>query len=238
MPNVLPCLEDGVASAIAKTHCGSIRARGRRGTRRSRNKERPAPLPNVPRTAGLEQPRKHVFPILFVAALFVTATARAANPNSPTSTPDLTSKGSTQQATAKDGQCTDKDGNPTYHVGQDGKTVDWHTMSGSLRSNSACLVCHCLDGVGPTYALSLVEALKTMDYAQFAGIIVGGKHDVNASKQLVMPAFADNKNVMCFMPDIYTFLRVRADRAVGRKRIEEHEPKPDAHVMAEDACMK
>lgn len=181
---------------------------------------------------------KHVFPILVAAALSFGAPARAAAPDSPAAAPDLRSKGSTQPATVKDGQYADTDGNPTYHVSQDGKTVDWYTMSGYLRYNSACIVCHGPDGVGSTYAPSLVDALKTMDYAHFAGVIVGGKRDVNASEQLVMPAFADNKNVMCFMPDIYTYLRARAEGAVGRNRPQEHEPKPDAYVKAEDSCMK
>jgi methanol metabolism-related c-type cytochrome len=151
---------------------------------------------------------------------------------------DLKSEGPTQPAKVQDGQYTDKNGDPTYHVTDGGKKVDWYTMSGYLRYNANCIVCHGPDGMGSTYAPSLVDALKGMDYAHFAGIIVGGKKDVNASQELVMPAFGDNRNVMCYMPDIYTYLRARSDGAVGRNRPSEHEPKPAAFEKAEDACMK
>ena len=148
--------------------------------------------------------------------------ALAAGPEAPPSPPteaaaaapaDLKSDGPTQPAKVQDGQYTDKNGDPTYHVTEGGKKVDWYTMSGYLRYNANCIVCHGPDGMGSTYAPSLVDALKGMDYAHFAGIIVGGKKDVNASQELVMPAFGDNRNVMCYMPDIYTYLRARADGA-------------------------
>jgi methanol metabolism-related c-type cytochrome len=165
-------------------------------------------------------------------------TALAATPPDPGAASDLKSLGSTQPAKVQDGQYTDKNGDPTYHVTDDGKKVDWYTMSGYLRYNANCIVCHGPDGMGSTYAPSLVDALKGMDYAHFAGIIVGGKKDVNAAQELVMPAFGDNRNVMCYMPDIYTYLRARAEGALGRNRPPEHEAKPAAFTKAEDACMK
>jgi methanol metabolism-related c-type cytochrome len=170
--------------------------------------------------------------------------AASAAPTTPpaapggTSAADLKSDGPTQPAKVQDGQYTDKNGDPTYHVTDSGKKVDWYTMSGYLRYNANCIVCHGPDGMGSTYAPSLVDALEGMDYAHFAGIIVGGKKDVNASQELVMPAFGDNRNVMCYMPDIYTYLRARSDGALGRNRPPEHEPKPAAFEKAEDACMK
>ncbi|MCJ2092511.1 c-type cytochrome, methanol metabolism-related [Methylobacterium sp. J-072] len=136
------------------------------------------------------------------------------------------------------GQYTDANGDPTYHVTEGGKKVDWYTMSGYLRYNANCIVCHGPDGMGLTYAPSLVDALKGMGYAHFSGVVSGGKKDVNASQELVMPAFGDNWNVMCYLPDIYTYLRARSDRAVGRNRPAEHEAKPAAFAKAEDACMK
>jgi methanol metabolism-related c-type cytochrome len=164
--------------------------------------------------------------------------ASAAAPTAGPPAADLKSEGPTQPAQLKDGQYTDKNGDPTYHVTEGGKKVDWYTMSGYVRYNANCIVCHGPDGMGSTYAPSLVDALKGMDYAHFAGIVVGGKKDVSASQELVMPAFGDNKNVMCYLPDIYTYLRARSDGALGRNRPPEHEPKPAAFEKAEDACMK
>ncbi|GJE11430.1 MULTISPECIES: c-type cytochrome, methanol metabolism-related [Methylobacterium] len=174
--------------------------------------------------------------------LGVTPGAAATPPTQPSATGttpgDLKSDGSTQPAKVQDGQYTDQNGDPTYHVTDAGKKVDWYTMSGYLRYSANCIVCHGPDGMGSTYAPSLVDALKGMSYAQFAGIVVGGKKDVNAAQELVMPAFGDNRNVMCYMPDIYTYLRARAEGALGRNRPPEHEPKPAAFEKAEDACMK
>ncbi|SFL29508.1 c-type cytochrome, methanol metabolism-related [Methylobacterium pseudosasicola] len=181
-----------------------------------------------------------------VIGILAAGPAAAANPADPPPQPaqgsasagDLKSDGPTQPAKLQDGQYTDANGDPTYHVTEGGKKVDWYTMSGYLRYSSNCIVCHGPDGMGSTYAPSLVDALKGMDYAHFAGIISGGKKDVNASQELVMPAFGDNRNVMCYMPDIYTYLRARSDGAIGRNRPAEHEPKPAAFAKAEDACMK
>jgi len=174
----------------------------------------------------------------FAAGSLWIIPAHAAAPASPSPAADLKSDGPTQPAKVQDGQYTDKNGDPTYHITDAGKKVDWYTMSGYLRYNANCIVCHGPDGMGSTYAPSLVDALKGMDYAHFAGIIVGGKKDVNAAQELVMPAFGDNRNVMCYMPDIYTYLRARSDGALGRNRPPEHEPKPAAFEKAEDACMK
>lgn len=174
---------------------------------------------------------------VFAAFLAASGAARATSPVDPSAT-DLKSAGKTQPAKVQDGQYTDRNGDPTYHVTDDGRKVDWYTMSGYVRYNSNCIVCHGPDGMGSTYAPSLVESLKTMNYAQFAGIVVGGKKDVSASQDLVMPAFGDNKNVTCYLPDIYTYLRARAEGALGRNRPPEHEPKPAAFTKAEDACMK
>jgi hypothetical protein len=52
-----------------------------------------------------------------------------------------------------------------------------------------------------------------------------------------MPAFGNNRNVMCYIDDIYIYLRARADDAVGRVRPAKHEDRPQAFAEAEDACM-
>jgi len=155
----------------------------------------------------------------------------------PAPAPSLKSEGPTQPATFEDGNYKDKDGTPTYHVTQTGKMVDWPTMAGYLRYNSNCIVCHGPDGAGSTYAPSLVEALKHDDYATFVGIVAGGKKDISSSQELVMPAFGENRNVMCYIDDIYVYLRARSDGVVGRGRPAEHEPKSDAYKKREDACM-
>jgi methanol metabolism-related c-type cytochrome len=137
---------------------------------------------------------------------------------------------------SENGKYLDKEGNPTFKVGSDG-TVDWYTYSGFRRYHSECHVCHGPDGMGSTYAPALKDSLKTTDYADFLGVVATGRKNVSSSQGNVMPAFGDNKNVVCYLDDIYVYLRARAHDAVGRGRPAKHEDKPSAVQKAEDACM-
>jgi hypothetical protein len=67
--------------------------------------------------------------------------------------------------------------------------------------------------------------------------VAGGKRDVSASSDLVMPAFGTDKNVMCFIDDIYIYLRARANGALGRGRPAKHADKPEAAKSWENTCM-
>src|SRR6478735_3661130 len=134
-------------------------------------------------------------------------------------------------ASVQDGEYRDKNGDPTYKIG-DGN-VDWYTYSGYVRYGANCLQCHGPDGLGSSYAPSLVDALKTMAYADFAAIVAGGKQEVGAAQQLVMPSFGTNPNVMCYLDPIYVYLRARSTGALGRDRPDKHEPKPEAFTKAE-----
>ena len=135
-----------------------------------------------------------------------------------------------------DGKYLDKEGTPTYKIQADG-TVDWYTYSGYRRYHSECHVCHGPDGVGSTYAPALKDLLKTMSYTDFLGVVAGGRKNVTTSQENVMPAFGDNRTSMCYIDDIYVYLRARANEAVGRVRPAKHEDKPEAYAKAEDSCM-
>ena len=139
-------------------------------------------------------------------------------------------------ASSKDGAYFDADGAPTYNMGADGQ-VDWHTYSGFIRYHSECHVCHGPDGLGSTYAPALADSLKTMDYATFLGTVAQGKKDLAAGQEKVMPTFGSNKNVMCYIDDIYVYLKARAVGGLPRARPMNHEPKSKSARDAEDACM-
>jgi methanol metabolism-related c-type cytochrome len=144
--------------------------------------------------------------------------------------------GEPKAVTSADGKFFDKDGDPTYKVEQDG-TVDWYTYSGFRRYHSECHVCHGPSGDGSSFAPALKDSVKRIGYSDFLGIVASGRKNVTTAQENVMPAFGNNTNVMCYVDDIYIYLRARASDAVGRVRPAKHEERPEAFAKAEDACM-
>jgi methanol metabolism-related c-type cytochrome len=160
----------------------------------------------------------------FMAALICSDAAPADPPGDP--------------ATVKneDGKYFDSQGNPTYSIKPDG-TVDWYTYSGFIRYSSECLRCHGPDGLGSSYAPALVDSLKASSYSDFFGVVASGKRDVTAAQDLVMPALGTDTNVMCYIDNIYVYLRARANGALGRGRPTKHDDKPEAAKNWENTCM-
>jgi methanol metabolism-related c-type cytochrome len=161
--------------------------------------------------------------LMLVAALFSNGVAHADGSGDPAAVKN------------DDGKYVDKQGNPTYSIKPDGKT-DWYTYSGFIRYHSECHVCHGPFGDGSSYAPALKDSLKTLSYNDFLGVVAGGRKDVNTANDKVMPAFGDNKNVMCVIDDIYIYLRARANDALGRIRPDNHEDKPEAAKKWTDSC--
>ena len=135
-----------------------------------------------------------------------------------------------------DGYWRDKNGDPTYNIDKDG-AVDFAAFQGFRRFNSTCFVCHGPDGSGSSFAPALADSLKTMDYSTFAGVVVNGRKDFLNGKDNVMPSFADNKNVTCYLNDIYVYLRARSTGALGRGRPDKHAAKTGQYGPNEDKCM-
>ncbi|PNG24602.1 c-type cytochrome, methanol metabolism-related [Methylocella silvestris] len=134
------------------------------------------------------------------------------------------------------GKWFDAKGDPTYKIEPDGK-LDWFSYSGFRRYHSECHVCHGPDGEGSSYAPALKNSVKTLNYAEFVGIVVGGRRNVTSSQENVMPAFGDNKNVMCYLDDIYVYLRGRSTESIARGRPAGHVDKPEKATAAEKACL-
>jgi methanol metabolism-related c-type cytochrome len=138
-------------------------------------------------------------------------------------------------ASDDNGKYADKEGSPTFKI-QDG-TVDWYTYSGYRRFNSECHVCHGADGAGSSFAPALANSLKAMSYADFLSIVAEGRKNLGAGNEKVMPAFGENKNVYCYMDDLYVYLRARAVGDLPRGRPAKHDDKPAAAKEAEASCM-
>jgi len=149
---------------------------------------------------------------------------------------------SQEGAEFKDGRWVLPDGTPTFHVCKKDGTivVDWSTYNGYRRYHGECHVCHGPNGLGSTYAPALADSLKTMDYGAFLGVVASGRTRDEAGTKFVMPAFGDNKNVMCFINDLYSYLKARsfadalpAGQLGGRNR----DDKPEEAKQAEKDCL-
>jgi methanol metabolism-related c-type cytochrome len=174
--------------------------------------------------------RKTMLAVLLAVAATGAAASGLAAPASPTPVGDAS------VASVDDGKYFDADGNPTYKIGPN-DLVDWYTFSGYRRFNGSCETCHGFDGSGSSFAPDLTQSLKTMSYSEFQNVVVNGKKDVNTAQSLVMPTFGDNKNVMCYLDDIYVYLRARADGAQGPGRPVANAPKPKTAIANENDCM-
>ena len=93
----------------------------------------------------------------------------------------------------------------------DGK-VDKRTYNGYRRYNSICIHCHGPDGIGGSFAPSLIEA--PLDLPAFRQVVLAGRANGNS----VMKGFAGDGNVEPYIEDIYAYLRARADGVLGRGR--------------------
>jgi mono/diheme cytochrome c family protein len=108
------------------------------------------------------------------------------------------------------------DGGKLYTI-VDGK-VDARTYNGFRRYHAGCNHCHGPDGVGSTFASSLVDRLLGVE--AFRRVVREGQRN-GAS---VMKGFADDPNFAPYVDDIYAYLQARADGALGRGRPTRLEP--------------
>jgi methanol metabolism-related c-type cytochrome len=148
---------------------------------------------------------------------------------------------SQEGAKLEDGKWVLPDGTPTFHICKKDGTfvVDWATYNGYRRYHSECHVCHGPNALGSSYAPALAESLKTLSYSDFLGTVAGGRVRDEAGTKFVMPTFGDNKNVMCFINDLYSYLKARAGGGLpaGQLGGRNHDDKPDSAKAAEAACL-
>jgi methanol metabolism-related c-type cytochrome len=137
----------------------------------------------------------------------------------------------------QDGRYRDKDGKPVPVATTDYK-VDWATWQGFRRYHDACHVCHGPNALGSTFAPALAESLKTMDYETFFGTVVGGRVTDRAGTKYVMPAFGEDKNIMCYLDDIYTYIKARSTGEMPPGRPAGREDISDETRKTNDECFK
>ena len=137
---------------------------------------------------------------------------------------------------SEDGKHYDKNDTVTYDIKDDG-TVDWYTYSGYRRYHSECHVCHGPDGAGSTYAPSLIDSLKNITYEDFFEVVANGREVIRTDKTSKMPALGTNRNVMCYLDDIYVYLKARSDGVLPRGRPKKKVAKSKQAREDEDACI-
>ena len=90
--------------------------------------------------------------------------------------------------------------------------ADARTYNGYRRYHAGCNHCHGEDGMGSTFAPSLVDGLP--DIETFRRIVRYGE----AKGASVMKGFADDPNFAPYLDDIYAYLQAREDGVLGRGR--------------------
>ncbi len=106
---------------------------------------------------------------------------------------------------------------PKYTV-KEGK-VDKGTYNGYRRFHGTCHACHGQDAMGSSFAPSLVESLKTVDYDTFVKTVMEGRQVTDASGAVkAMPSFGADPNITKHLDDIYRYLSARSDGVLGPGR--------------------
>ncbi len=136
----------------------------------------------------------------------------------------------------ENGRWFNAEGIPVPKIEADG-TVDFATFNGFRRYSAECHVCHGPDGEGSTYAPALKTSAIRMDYYDFQQIVASGKQEVNTAQNQVMPAFGTNKNVWCYIDDIYVYLLARGMDDLPRGRPAKRGEKSPEYTEQEDSCM-
>lgn len=100
----------------------------------------------------------------------------------------------------------------------DGK-ADARTYNGYRRYNAGCNHCHGPDGIGSSFASSLVD--RPLAIEEFRRVVRNGRSSGGTS---VMKGFGDDPNLAPYIDDIYAYLQARAEGALGRGRPGRLEP--------------
>jgi mono/diheme cytochrome c family protein len=80
---------------------------------------------------------------------------------------------------------------------------------------ASCMACHGPDGVGSSFAPSLLRAAERRTFDDFTESIRDGRA---IQPTMIMPPFGDDERVMNHVDDLWRYLKARADGALGRGR--------------------
>jgi mono/diheme cytochrome c family protein len=114
----------------------------------------------------------------------------------------------------------------------DGK-VDQDTYDGYIAYTRSCMACHGPDGMGSSFAPSLIKMVERRNFGEFSHTIISG---LEVQPGRVMPSFADDEYVISNMENIYSYLKARAagDLGRGRPKVIEEEVDEDESETGND----
>lgn len=127
-------------------------------------------------------------------------------------TGSLTTAAQAEKQTEK--QATQETTGPGAFTVKNGK-VDPNTYQGYIVYTRSCQACHGPDGLGSSFAPSLVKAAERRSFAEFARTIAGG---LQIRPGRVMPSFADDQYVLSNIGNIYSYLKARGSGKLDRGR--------------------
>lgn len=101
-----------------------------------------------------------------------------------------------------------------YTVDEQGR-VDDGVMTGFQVYTGSCMPCHGPDGLGSSFAPSLLRAVERRTFDIFAETIASGR---SLQPGLIMPSFAEDMRVMSHIVELWNYLGARQEGAIGRGR--------------------
>lgn len=96
----------------------------------------------------------------------------------------------------------------------DGK-VDEGTYDGYMAYTRSCMACHGPDGLGSSFAPSLIQVVERRNFGEFSQTVASGM-EIQPGK--VMPSFADDEYVLNNLENIYSYMKARGAGDLGRGR--------------------
>lgn len=101
---------------------------------------------------------------------------------------------------------------------KDGTALDANSFQGYKMYRQWCARCHGSFGQGGPNAPDLSESLSNISYDEYIEVVktgvISSRESTNTSNNR-MPAWQRNPNVMRNIDNIYSYLKARADNAIG-----------------------
>jgi mono/diheme cytochrome c family protein len=131
---------------------------------------------------------------------------------------------------AEEAEADEAEANDKFEYVVENGHVDASTMVGWEVYTGSCMACHGPDGVGSSFAPSLLRVAERRTFDDFAITIAEG---LSIRPGMVMPSFAGDSRVMSHVVDIWNYLGARLEGGLPRGRPRLLEDNADAEEVEE-----